>query len=371
MQDQCRACSAPRRARRLSFCTKTRHAGSASARSTPAPDLSCRAAFTLLHHNVDYTPYEGTILDAWPALTLSRVLETTMEPDRRSDHGARRTKVERIARDSDGTVQSLLRALTLLEVLAEDDEGYRLIDLAERAGLSTSTTHRLLTTLEQKRFVQFDREGNLWHIGVQCFSIGAAFARRRSFTGLALPLMRRLRDATGETVNLGLLDQGDVVFLTQVESREMMRAITRPGGRSPLPCTAMGQAILSAMTEREIAEILHRHGLPRLTPNSISRPMKLRDALCEARKVGYAVDHEENSVGLRCVTAVIYDENVQPLAAVSVAGPTVRVTRSRVPELGRLVIAAAREITRATGGRPPALADPASSAERFPTPKSG
>src|SRR6185436_15919626 len=151
--------------------------------------------------------------------------------------------VDSISREHGGTVQSLLRAMALLEILSEDDEGYRLVDLAERAGLSTSTTHRLLTTLEQRRFVQFDREANLWHVGVECFAVGAAFARRQNFTQIALPIMRRLRDATGETVNLGLLDQGDVVFLTQVESREVMRAITRPGGRMPLPCTAMGQAL--------------------------------------------------------------------------------------------------------------------------------
>jgi IclR family acetate operon transcriptional repressor len=109
-------------------------------------------------------------------------------------------------------VQSLLRAMALLEILSEDDEGYRLVDLAARAGLSTSTTHRLLTTLEQKQFVQFNRDTSLWFVGVRCFSIGSAFARRRNFAALALPLMRRLRDETGETVNLGLLDQGDVVI---------------------------------------------------------------------------------------------------------------------------------------------------------------
>ncbi|HEV8095082.1 MAG TPA: IclR family transcriptional regulator C-terminal domain-containing protein [Burkholderiales bacterium] len=279
-----------------------------------------------------------------------------MNTEKRPGYAARGANVERIARDSDGTVQSLMRALRLLEVLAEDDEGYRLVDLAERAGLSTSTTHRLLTTLEQKRFTQYDREQNLWHIGVECFSIGAAFARRKNFTRIALPIMRRLRDATGETINLGLLDQGDVVFLSQVESREVMRAITRPGGRMPLPCTAMGQAILSAMDQDEVGRILHKHGLPRRTQNSISRPTKLRDALDEARKVGYAVDHEENSVGLRCVAAVVHDENEQPYAAVSVAGPSVRVTLGRVPELGRQVVEAAREISRATGGRIPVRA---------------
>lgn len=257
------------------------------------------------------------------------------------------------ARENDGTVQSLLRAMALLEILAEDDEGYRLVDLAARAGLSTSTTHRLLTTLEQKQFVQWSREDGLWFVGVRCFSIGSAFARRRHFATLARPIMRRLRDATGETVNLGLLDQGDVVFVTQVESRELMRAITRPGGRSPLPCTAMGQALLATMSEHEVGEILRTHGLPRRTPNSIVRLTQLQQALATARARGYAVDDEENSVGLRCVAAVIYDELRTPSAAVSIAGPTVRVTTRRVPELGAQAIAAAAEITRASGGLMP------------------
>ena len=261
--------------------------------------------------------------------------------------------VEKMHREADGTVQSLLRALRLLELLAEDDEGYRLVDIAERAGLSTSTAHRLLTTLEQKRFVQFDRGANLWHVGVQCFAVGAAFGRRRNIVTLALPVLRKLRDAIGETANLGLADQGDVVFLTQVDSREMMRAMGRPGGRLPLACTAMGQAILAAMSEQEVSAYLQKYGLPRLTPNSIARPTKLHQALAEARRAGYAVDHEENAAGLRCVAAVIRDEQLRPIAAVSIAGPTVRVTLRRVPEVGREVMAAAHEITQAIGGRMP------------------
>lgn len=263
----------------------------------------------------------------------------------------RRGTVEKIDREADGTVQSLVRALRLLELVAEDDEGYRLVDLAQRAGLSTSTTHRLLTTLEQKRFVQFDREANLWHIGVQCFTVGAAFARRRNVASLALPVMRRLRDQTGETVNLGLAEQGDVIFLTQVESREVMRAMGRPGGRLPLACTAMGQAILAAMSDEAISEYLSKYGLPRLTPNSIARATRLHEVLDEVRRVGYAVDHEENAAGLRCVAAVIRNENGEPIGALSIAGPTVRITPGRVPEIGREVVAAARDVTAAIGGR--------------------
>jgi len=275
--------------------------------------------------------------------------------------------VDSISREHDGTVQSLLRAMALLEVLSEDDEGYRLVDLAARAGLSTSTTHRLLTTLEQKQFVQFNRDTSLWFVGVRCFSIGSAFARRRSFAALALPFLRQLRDETGETVNLGLLDQGDVVFLTQVESRELMRAITRPGGRSPLPSTAMGQALLSAMSEPEIAEVL-RQRLPRRTANAIARPTALQGVIAATRARGYAIDDEENAVGLRCVAAPVFDEFRRPYAAISIAGPSVRVTLRRIVELGPQVVAAARAITQATGGLLP-TSDPRSSrSPRTPSP---
>jgi IclR family acetate operon transcriptional repressor len=274
--------------------------------------------------------------------------------------------VDSISREHDGTVQSLLRAMALLEILSEDDEGYRLVDLAARAGLSTSTTHRLLTTLEQKQFVQFDRDTSLWFVGVRCFSIGSAFARRRNFAALALPLMRRLRDETGETVNLGLLDQGDVVFLTQVESRELMRAITRPGGRSPLPSTAMGQSLLSTMSESEIAEVL-RQRLPRRTPNAIARPTALHGVIAATRARGYAIDDEENAVGLRCVAAPIFDEFRRPYAAISIAGPSVRVTLRRIEELGPQVVAAARAITQATGGLAPTSDAQSSHSPRAPS----
>lgn len=256
-------------------------------------------------------------------------------------------------RDPAGGVQSIDRAMVLLEILAEDDEGYRLVDLAQRAGLSPSTTHRLLTTLERRRFVQFDREGGVWHVGLQCFAVGANFVRRRNFVVQARPFMRQLRDMAGETVNLGVADQGEVIFLTQVESRELMRAIRRPGGRSPMHCTGMGKALLAALPESEVSDILHRHGMARMTPQSIVRPARLREALKEIRVLGYALDDEEHAIGLRCIAAVIYDEYSNPLASVSISGPTARVPDPRVPELGKAVTRCAQDITAAIGGRTP------------------
>ncbi|MBI3451557.1 MAG: helix-turn-helix domain-containing protein [Rhodospirillales bacterium] len=252
-----------------------------------------------------------------------------------------------------GLVQSLTRALTLLEVMAEDEDGFRLTDLAHQVGLPLSTTHRLLTTLEQSRFAQFDREANMWHVGAKCLAVGAVFLRRRNFAIQSVPFMQRLRDESGETVNLGVEDQGEVVFLNQMESREVMRAITQPGGRVPMHCSGLGKALLAAMPESEVSALLSKRGLSRMTARSIVWPTKLRKSLLEARKRGYAIDDEEYAIGLRCVAAVIADEHGDPLAGISVSGPKARITDERLPKLGELVWSVARDITLALGGRPP------------------
>jgi IclR family transcriptional regulator, acetate operon repressor len=261
------------------------------------------------------------------------------------------------APEKGGTVQSIIRALSLLELLAEDDEGYRLTDLAERTGLSPSTVHRLLTTMEERRFVQFDASDGMWHVGRQSFSVGAAFVRRRNFVAQALPFLRRLRDDTRETVNLGVADEGEVVILTQVESREIMRAITRAGGRAPVASSGIGKAILATYSDDDLAAIVQRHGLRRMTPKSIIGAGNLRDALKRVRKQGYAVDDEEFAIGMRCIAAAIYDEHGEALAAISASGPATRIPNERLADLGRMVVGTAQEITKAVGGRlPPAAA---------------
>src|ERR1700688_1063542 len=131
----------------------------------------------------------------------------------------------------DGGVQSVDRALSILETLAEDDEGYRLSDLAVRTGLSTSTVHRLLATLEKRRFVQFDRYESKWHVGAQRFAVGVTFAPGGNFVAQDMPYLRKLRDLTRETANLAVVDDESIIVLTRIDSREIMRSLTKVGGR--------------------------------------------------------------------------------------------------------------------------------------------
>src|ERR1700730_11914360 len=254
----------------------------------------------------------------------------------------------------DGGVQSVDRALLIIETLAEDDEGYRLTDLAVRTGLSPSTVHRLLTTLEKRRYVQFDRDDTMWHIGVKSFAVGSTFVRRRNFVTEALPYLRKLRDQTRETANLAVVDDGAMIVLTRVESREVMRSVTKVGGRVPMVASGLGKALLSTYSEEEVFAIIRRDGMPRLTSNSIVRAGDLCKSLHEIRQQGYSVDDEEAMIGLRCVSALVYDDRSEPLAAISVSGKASRVPHDRFPVLGKLVREVAAELTMALGGIMPA-----------------
>jgi IclR family transcriptional regulator, acetate operon repressor len=255
----------------------------------------------------------------------------------------------------EGGVQSVDRALSIIETLAEDDEGYRLSDLAIRTGLSTSTVHRLLATLESRRFVQFDRTQSKWHVGARCFTVGATFARRRNFTAQAVPYLRKLRDLTRETANLAVVDDEFIVVLTRMESREIMRSLTKVGGRVAMVASGVGKAVLATYSDEDVGAIIRHHGMPRLTEKSIVRPSDLFRELERVRRQGYAVDDEEACMGLRCIAAVVYSDCSEPLAAISVSGMTSRLTDDRLAALGQTVREVAAELTVALGGVMPAM----------------
>jgi IclR family acetate operon transcriptional repressor len=255
----------------------------------------------------------------------------------------------------DGGVQSVDRALSIIETLAEDDEGYRLSDLAIRTGLSTSTVHRLLATLESRRFVAFDRTESKWHVGARAFTVGATFARRRNFSAQAVPYLRKLRDLTRETANLAVVDDEFIVVLTRAESREIMRSLTKVGGRVAMVASGVGKAVLATYADGDVNAIIRHHGMPRLTEKSIVRPSDLFRELEKVRRQGFAIDDEEACMGLRCIAAVVYNDCSEPLAAISVSGMTSRLTDERLPTLGETVREVAAELTLALGGVMPAV----------------
>jgi IclR family acetate operon transcriptional repressor len=257
-------------------------------------------------------------------------------------------------RAGDGKNQSLTRALTLLERLSEASRGMNLTDLSQQLGIPAATVHRLLSTFEELGFVEQDAVQGRWFVGLKAFTVGNAFLNRRDYVARARPYMHALVDQCGETANLGVIDDGEVVFINQVESQEVMRMIVRLGSRSPVHASGVGKAILASMPEARVSKVLQRRGLARFTEHTIVDPAALRAELEQVRSLGYALDDEEQAVGLRCVAATIFDENEQALAAISLSGPKARIVDARLGELGLAIRQTAEQITLALGGRKPA-----------------
>ncbi|MBB5516445.1 IclR family acetate operon transcriptional repressor [Rubricella aquisinus] len=258
-----------------------------------------------------------------------------------------RTEAEQ---DRTGQVRSVVRSLTVLRAIAATDNGLTLTEVAERAGLPASTTHRLLTTLESERFVRFDAGSGVWQIGVNAFVVGSAFTRTRNLLALAKPYLRRLMDLTGETANIFVENGGQVVCLDQVESRFTMRAITQVGGRLPMHCSGSGKALLSQMPPERQARIMSDIPLEQITPHTVVDQGKLIAQLTKARTDGVAIDDQEHAEGLRCVASCVFGELGQPIAAISVSGPTSRITDARIVEIAANVQKIAAEITAEFGG---------------------
>lgn len=261
-----------------------------------------------------------------------------------------RPRAFKLVADSGGSVQAIDRGLAVLSVIADAD-GLTLTDLAQRVGLAPSTAHRILASLEAHRFVQHDEQRGLWLIGVGAFEVGTAFLRNRRLAGIGRVVMHELMEQTGETVNLGIEDGGEVVFISQVESHVALRAFFRAGSRAAIHASGVGKALLAQFPEERVKQILHRRGLAKFTERTLVSPADLFRQLEEIRRRGFAIDDEERNLGMRCVAAPIFNEYGEAIAAVSVSGPTVRMTPERAAEFGPLVQRAAQEITASIGGK--------------------
>ncbi len=261
-------------------------------------------------------------------------------------------ELESLAPHLGGSVQALERGLKLLAIIAESD-GLSLTGLSQRAGIAPSTAHRILATLKASGFVHCDSHSH-YLIGVQAFRIGSAFLRSRKLADAGRGVVLRLMEESGETVNIGIEDEGYIVFILQAETHQPVRAFHRPGSRSPLHASSLGKAIMAALTDEAATERLLRSGMPKFTQGTIVDPEALLADLVQVRKRGWAVDNEERAEGLRCVGAAIYDEQGDVVGAVSISGPTVRMPEERLGELGPMVKRAAAEITDRIGGKIPA-----------------
>ncbi|SPH27530.1 Transcriptional repressor IclR [Ascidiaceihabitans donghaensis] len=247
------------------------------------------------------------------------------------------------------TIKSLDRAMEVFEFLSEA-QGKTLTGLATDLGQSPATIYRVLVTLEGRGLVEFDATEQVWHIGSQAFIIGSRFLKRTSLVDRARPIMRNLMEDTGETANLGIEQNGHVLFVSQVETHASIRAFFPPGTLSRLHASGIGKALLSEMDQGRIDKFLSDAPFEQFTTFTLTQPQLLLEDLVQTRARGYAIDGEERNLGMRCIAAPVFDVHGEAVAGISVSGPTSRVGLEQIADLSKAVVAAAQTLTVAIGG---------------------
>lgn len=248
-------------------------------------------------------------------------------------------------------VQSVDRALTILELLSEYNEGMGITEISGKIELHKSTVHRLLATLIYKGFVEQDPENNKYKVSLKLFVIGTKRVEGTDIMNVSKPFTTTLMDSLNEVVHLVIRDKNDIVYIDKVEANNTIRMASTIGKRSPLYCTSVGKAILAFMSEDEVNEIWASSNIKSLTDNTIVDYDKFKDELKKIKENGYSVDDEENELGVRCVGAPVFNRSGEIEGAISISGPTTRVTKDKVVEISKEVKKCAYLISKELGYR--------------------
>ncbi len=240
--------------------------------------------------------------------------------------------------------QAISRTLAVLTLFRESEGDLGISDIARQLSLSVSTVHRIVRALVEEGYMSQDVASERYTLGRSAVLLGHA-ANRRLGLDRAKPVIERLRDESGESVNLGVRDGAEMVVFASVESKQLLRISQAPGSRLPVHATAMGKATLSygpRSIDDEVADL--RTPLKRLTKNTITATTALRKELHLIRRRGYSVDEQEAIEGVRCVAVPIISPEGDLLAAMALQGPAVRMTDAQLKRAVPMLRRAAHEI---------------------------
>jgi IclR family acetate operon transcriptional repressor len=252
------------------------------------------------------------------------------------------------APDRKALSSSVTKAFGMVEILAgSPDGGATLADLSTQLGMPKSTTHRYLATLVSLGLAERDGADH-FRLGTRIIELAGSYLAKSDLRSESRAFLDDLASGTGETVHLAVPSGGEVVYIAKVESTHAIRMYSHIGARLPMACTALGKAILAFLPLDRRERILAQPFRAR-APNTLIQPSAMARDLESVRDRGFAVDDEENEVGVCCVGAPIFDYTSEVIAAVSVSGPISRMSPARCVELGPDVRESALRISRRMG----------------------
>jgi DNA-binding IclR family transcriptional regulator len=247
-------------------------------------------------------------------------------------------------------LQAIDRAFSVLDLLGQSTKPMGLAQVTDALHLHKSTVHRFLMVLERHRMVERTPEGN-YRLGLKLYDLGNRAVQQFDLRDRVQPHLRLLVNEVGETAHLCIMEKALVVYLEKIEPSRSVRMTSRIGTSNPVYCTAVGKAMLSVLPADETAEILSRIRYVRMTTKTLMSEEELLRDLEKTRKRGYAVDDEEVEEGVRCVGAAILDNTGHPVAAVSVSGPSFRMTVQNVRHIAERLVECVQAISADLGYR--------------------
>ncbi len=247
-------------------------------------------------------------------------------------------------------LHSLERAVSVLEALSESDVPLSLAEICQRMSLHKSTAHRALMVLERSALIERTRE-NRFRLGLKLYELGNRAVEQIDLRARVQPYFRRLSTQVGETVHLSVLQKTSVVYLDKVEPNRRVWMSSKVGASNPVYCTAMGKAMLAFQPAATLEQIVSKIRFVRYTRKTLRTREALLKALERVRSRGYAIDDEEFELGVRCVGAPIFDDTGRAIAAVSISGPSSRITAQSVPGIAEHLLRCCRGISASLGKR--------------------
>lgn len=247
-------------------------------------------------------------------------------------------------------LKSLAKGLHVLQTLAESEHALALVELSRRTGTNNATVTRICHTLSVLGYVRRDRERR-FHMTPKILSLGYAAMSSLGWRQVAQHYLEELAEQTGETVNLSILQERELMYLVRINNTgRIIPFDLQLGSRLPLHCTSMGKSLLAFALPEELESILSGYEFTPLTHRTITSEEEFRRELGRVRDKGYSINDEELSYGLRSVSAPIKDLTGRAMAALNIAVPTKRVSREDLEErLAPLAVETAGKIQRALG----------------------
>ncbi|NOZ72763.1 MAG: IclR family transcriptional regulator [Chloroflexi bacterium] len=247
-------------------------------------------------------------------------------------------------------VQAVTRALSLLNLFSDNQPEWTLAELTAAAELNRTTVYRLLTALESFDMVKRDRETDRYRLGSGIIALAGRALRANPVRTLSRPELEKLAAISGETATLEVLSGDKILVLDEVLGKGVIQSSPSVGTFWPAFATSTGNAIMAFLPPAELDAILQAP-LPQITAKTITSPQILRQQLAQIRRQGYAVVSEALELGFVAVGAPLRNADGYPVAAISLGGPTIRLTEAYLPELGALLRDAAARISQQLGYR--------------------